>query len=390
MGPNTRGLARSDAGGFLVAYSTEPGQVALDSIPGSSVQLSPYARRLTEQLVLSGKSITDVFLDIRARVAADTGGQQKPVALIELNRNLYLAGLAPPPTSRAVPAACTGASVSGHCVGETFLDCPDCPEMVVIPPGHFLMGSSSNEDGHFANEDPLHDVRIDYALAVGKFPVTRGEWRRYVTTTGRSESDNCYAWNSSTRLWEHRQDYGWQAPGFSQEDNHPVVCVSLSAAQDYAIWLSQKTGHQYRLLTDAEYEYMNRAGSTNAYFWGNTAEAQCRYANGLDSAVNRGIAAYCNDGYVFTSPVGKFQPNAFGLYDTTGNAWSWTQDCWHDSYSGAPTDGSAWTTGGDCSYRVARGGSWYNIPRELRAAYRPKFLASHTDSGVGLRLGRTD
>jgi formylglycine-generating enzyme required for sulfatase activity len=289
------------------------------------------------------------------------------------------------------PTGAAGSPVSGRRVGETFRDCADvCPEMVVIPPGHFEMGSPSSEQGRSDNEAPVHEVRIDYALSVGKYPVTRGEWYRYVAARGRSESSNCYAWNPSNRLWEHRADYGWQNPGFSQDDRHPVVCVSWNEAQEYAQWLTQKTGHHYRLLSEAEYEYINRAGSLSGYFWGGTAEDLCRYANGLDSAVNRGFPTHCNDGHVYTSPVGEFPPNRFGLYDTTGNAWSWTQDCRHDNYNGAPTDGSAWITGGDCSYRMARGGSWFNIPIELRAAYRPKFLATYTDSGVGLRLGRTN
>src|SRR5262249_7097432 len=135
-------------------------------------------------------------------------------------------------------------------------------------------------------------------------------------------------------------------------------CVSWKETQEYASWLTEETHHHYRLLSEAEYEYVNRAGSSGTYFWGNTSGDLCRYAN---------AGSYCKGGYRYTSPVGSFKPNDFGLFDTTGNVESWTQDCDHDDYSGAPTDGSAWTAG-DCFRRVVRGGSWVGNPRYWHAA----------------------
>jgi formylglycine-generating enzyme required for sulfatase activity len=236
----------------------------------------------------------------------------------------------------------------------------------------------------------VHEVSIGYAFAVGRYPITRGQWRAFLTATSRSKSDNCSGFNQSTGTFEHKPPHSWKDPGFAQEDNHPVVCVSWNDAQDYASWMSAQTGHHYRLLSEAEYEYINRAGTTSAYFWGNTDEGQCIYANGADAAgkVRLGWAggAECNDGYVFTSPVGKFRPNRFGLYDTTGNVYSWTQDCDHGSYSGAPTDGSAWTTDGNCSTRILRGGAWGDPPGPLRAASRASNDAG--TAGDGIRLAR--
>jgi formylglycine-generating enzyme required for sulfatase activity len=275
-------------------------------------------------------------------------------------------------------------------VPKIFRDCADfCPEMVEIPPGRFQMGSRDTEAGRFNSEAPVHSVSISYPLAVSKFPITRGQWRRFLKATRRPGSQGCYTYTGEK--WELKPDLSWQNPGFPQEDNHPVVCVSWQETQDYATWLSQKTHHHYRLLSEAEYEYVNRAGSSTAYFFGNTSEAQCRYANGADATAKAQFgwtdAAACGDGYANTSPVGTYQPNRFGLYDTTGNVWSWTQDCWNENYNGSPTDGSAWTSG-DCTLRVMRGGSWLAQPRGLRSAVRDKApAAGHT---AGFRLGRTD
>jgi formylglycine-generating enzyme required for sulfatase activity len=187
----------------------------------------------------------------------------------------------------------------------------------------------------------------------------------------------------------------WLDPGFPQEDSHPVVCVRWNEAQDYATWLSTKTSHHYRLLTEAEYEYLNRAGTSTAYFWGDRQDAQCIYANAADAAAKARFGwttgtASCNDGYAATSPVGQFQPNRFGLYDTSGNVRSWTQDCWHDNYDGAPLDGSPWMTDGDCSRRVLRGGSWNNsMPR---SGFRGggHLLSSMGNNSSGLRVARTE
>jgi formylglycine-generating enzyme required for sulfatase activity len=309
------------------------------------------------------------------------------IALIAL---LAVAGIA---QYRSQPAAswlmAASASVSGHAVGDTFLDCsgPFCPAMVVIPPGRFQMGSLGHN-----REVPVHEVTIGYAFAVGKYPITRGQWRAYLAASGRSASNTCYGFNSSTGAYEQKPADNWQNPGFPQEDSHPVVCVTWNEAQDFATWLSQKTGHHYRLLSEAEYEYINRAGTSGTYFWGDTDEDQCLYANGADAPFKARYgwdAAECYDGYLFTSPVGSFKANGFRLYDTTGNVWSWTQDCWNSSYRSAPVDGSAWMEG-DCDLRAVRGGSSFNDPKLLRAAFRVETVSAAAGNDLGFRIARTD
>lgn len=252
---------------------------------------------------------------------------------------------------------------------KPFRDCQDaCPWMVTIPPGRFLMGSPSGEDGHEDDESPVHEVIIGHAFSVSEYPVTRGQWRQYVEAAHPSLTGCGGA--------------SWLNPGFGQQDSHPVVCVTWNEAEDYTLWLSRKTAHHYRLLSESEYEYVNRAGTRTPYFWGYSSDGQCRYANGDDPS------AGCSDGYPYTSPVGAFRPNAFGLYDTTGNVLSWTQDCWHGSYRGAPADGSPWTASGNCAYRVLRGGAWNNVPHGLRSAFRVRVAASIAYNFVGLRVAR--
>ena len=285
---------------------------------------------------------------------------------------LLLAGVAF--TVQAAEPA-TALSVSGHRIGEIFRDCRDvCPEMVVIPPGHFQMGSPNDDWRHRTEEGPVHEVHIGYVFATSKYPVTRGEWRQYVAATRHPSSNHCIGVGQNP-------DRNWLDPGFPQDDNHPVVCVTWDEAKDYMSWLSQKTGYHYRLLSDSEYEYINRAGSSTAYFWGDKWDR--RRANGGEKRLNGA------DGPFQTSPVGSFQPNGFDLYDTTGNVASWTQDCWHDNYSGAPTDGSAWTAG-DCSKRVFRGGGWSGSSDMLRAAFHFRGDPGKGLSVVGFRLARTN
>jgi formylglycine-generating enzyme required for sulfatase activity len=256
--------------------------------------------------------------------------------------------------------------------GATFRDCPECPELVVIPAGSFQMGSPPSEQGRYDDEGPVHSVQISYSFAVGKYPVTRGQWRQFVRVTGHRKASGCD--------WENPAYF--QQRKFSQDDSHPVICVAWKDATDYAAWMSQKTGHRYRLLSEAEYEYVNRAGSTSRYFWGDSEGDLCRYANG-------GTTSFCKSEYIYTSPVGHFLPNNFGLYDTTGNVWEWTEDCYNKTYNGGPVDGSAWESG-DCRARVVRGGAWnylYTSPSRFRSAYRGGDNAAYVR--FGLRVART-
>ena len=268
--------------------------------------------------------------------------------------------------------------------GEVFRDCATCPELVVVPAGTFLMGSPSYEMGRNENEGPVHRVTIDQAFAVGVYEVTVGEYGRFVETTGYEGGSGCHVWTGEK--WEEESGRTWRDPGFRQTERDPVVCVSWQDAQAYAEWLSRQTGKAYRLLSEAEWEYVARAGTTTARYWGEREAGQCRYANGAGSRFNRGIT--CDDGYTRTAPVGSYAANEFGLYDMLGNVLEWVQDCWHESCAGAPSDGRAWESEG-CSHRVWRSSAWINRPKGVRSARRLRGTTGHQGSDGGFRIARS-
>ena len=240
--------------------------------------------------------------------------------------------------------------------GREFKDCPECPEMVVVPAGWFMMGSYENSD-----EKPRHHVRIRKPFAVGRYEVTFAEWDACVTDGG---------------CGGHRpDDEGWG------RGRRPVINVSWDDAKAYVKWLSDKTGKEYRLLSEAEWEYVARAGTTTRYSWGDQIGHNRANCDGCGSRW---------DGNQ-TAPAGSFSANPFGLHDMHGNVWEWVEDCWIDNYQGGPSDGSAWT-GGDCWFRALRGlrgGSWNYLPRSLRSASRLEFRAGSRDSDNGFRVART-
>ncbi len=286
--------------------------------------------------------------------------------------------------------------------GQTFRDCPECPEMVVIPAGSFVIGSPANEKDRSEYEGPRRQVGIR-RFAASKFDVTRGEWAAFVSVTKRETPQGC-TWTGRTKM-ETDPIGSWRNLGFAQDDTHPVVCVTWSDAQDYAHWLSQNTGKKYRLLSEAEWEYGARAGTNTAYPWGSAASHE--YANyGAD---NWGGLALGRDRWVNTSPVGSFPPNAFGLYDMHGNVLQWVQDCFAPDYSALPTDGSAYERdlqlkmSGDfasmngtssCAYRMLRGGDWGDLLMMIRSAARNwapppgTTLRDYRSGGVGFRVAR--
>ena len=245
-------------------------------------------------------------------------------------------------------------------VGETFRDCTDCPEMVVLPEGSFMMGSPQGEPGREFNEGPQHRVEIAYSLAVGRFEVTLAEWNA------------CAADRSC------HKDYH----DGSGSDDYPIVWVSWKEAQAYLAWLKRKTGEDYRLLTEAEWEYAARAGTTTAYYTGSSiSENEANYSEGNGSTL---------------VPVGSYRPNAFGLHDMHGNVWEWVEDCYRHrpshqgapSYEGAPSDGSAWISD-YCDDRVLRGGSGDTPPQYLRSASRDNLTPNYGYFTIGFRVART-
>jgi len=276
--------------------------------------------------------------------------------------------------------------------GESSKDCDVCPEMVTVPAGTFQMGSPSYEEGRNEVEGPVHQVTIPRDFAVGKYEVTKAEYAAFVSATGYAGGSSCRT--DEGGKWEDRSGRSWRDPGFRQSERDPAVCISWDDARAYTEWLTRQTGKAYRLLSEAEWEYAARAGTTTARSWGSDSASACGYANVHDST-SKSVNGFtwenhaCDDGVAQTAAAGSYQANAFGLHDMLGNVWEWTADCWNDSYAGAPSDGSAWT-GGNCEKRVLRGGSWVSEPRDVRSAYRIRLGSGGRSNGLGFRVARTD
>ena len=246
-----------------------------------------------------------------------------------------------------------------------FRDCPECPEMVVLPGGSYMMGSPGDEAGRGGDEGPRHRVTIPRPIAVGKYEVTFAEWDVCVAAGG------CGGYRPGDRGWGRGR--------------RPVVNVSWEDVKSYVEWVSGKTGKRYRLLSESEWEYAARAGTTGPFHFGSTISTdQGNYDGNYTYGSGRG-GVYREK----TASAGSFPANGFGLHDVHGNVWEWVEDCWHGDYSGASADGSAWTTGGNCGERVLRGGSWYFIPGLLRSAYRNRFTAGFRNDDLGFRIART-
>lgn len=314
-----------------------------------------------------------------------------------------------PAPSAEVPARCLGLvsrSASGKDIchapgdGRFFRECwaekgqqVCAPEMVIVPAGRFLIGSPPQEEGRMENEGPQQLVEIARPFAVGRFEVTREAFAAFVKSTGHATPGGCFAWDG--KGWKEQADKSWLSPGYQQEDTHPVTCVNWEDATAYVQWLSRKTGKIYRLLTETEWEYVAR-GVTDArpqpmYHFGNAAKDLCLYGNGGDLTAKDTspgwVVAECRDGHVTTAPVGSFKANTWGLFDMYGNVWEWVEDCYVDSYKGAPRDGTARTLAG-CESRGLRGGAWDVKPQFLRTAFRSRFLSKGRYGAVGFRVAR--
>jgi len=234
--------------------------------------------------------------------------------------------------------------------GDVFRDCPECGELVVVPTGEFDMGSTEA-----ASEAPVHHVSIAQAFAVGRREVTFAEWDQCVAAGACNYSPGDRGWGRGAR---------------------PVIDISWDDAQAFVAWIAKKTGQKYRLLSEAEWEYAARGGTASPYWWGKdlgTGHANCAACGGSSERQ--------------TVPTGSFRPNAFGLYDTAGNAAEWVQDCWNDSYRGAPADGSAWMSG-DCGLHVLRGGSFASNGKSIRSASRFRYDQDVRYYSNGFRLAR--
>lgn len=236
--------------------------------------------------------------------------------------------------------------------GARFRDCEQCPEMVVVPPGSFQMGSPEDEPGRSVDEGPLHEVNIPRPFAIGRFEVTIAQWQACVDT------------RACIPLRDDKRGGG---------ADRPAVNVSWHDALEYVRWLSKVSGKIYRLPTEAEWEYAARGGTDTPHYWAERAVA-CAFANVYDISGQR-VHQFewphftCIDANTTTAPVGNYLANNFGLHDMLGNAWEWVQDCWNEGYANAPRNGRP-NFQGDCKRRVVRGGSWKNVAWATRAAFR--------------------
>ncbi len=265
--------------------------------------------------------------------------------------------------------------------GRIFRDCHDCPELVVVPAGQFLMGSPDDEVGRGKDEGPRHSVRISTPFAIGRYEVTRDEFGTFLKATQHDLINKC--WTLERGKYQLRNRRSLLRPGFAQDGSHPVTCVNWADAKAYVAWLSQKTGQTYRLPSEAEWEYAARAGTSRAFWWGHLISpdeanynAKFVYDGGAKGLYRRK-----------TLPAHSLHANPWKLHNVQGNVWEWVEDCWNNSYAGAPKNGSAWTSG-KCTSRVLRGGSWANFPKLLRAATRFHYGLRTRSAIVGFRIVR--
>ncbi len=419
----SRGFARMDAPiGSLVAFSTAPGMVATD---GTGVN-SPYTAALAKAMVEPGLKIEEVFKRVRATVYGATDGKQVPWESSSIFGDFFFSDTktsAPNttelPHSQAAQAWDAAKDTTDPTVLEAFLkefpsgvfaalarsrlgslnekkvavgvlpgqpkltiapqdsfrpgdefqDCDDCPKMVVLPTGSFMMGSPQSEAERDHDEGPQRRVIIRKLFAVGKFEVTFDEWDACVSDGGCRYRPGDQGWGRGRR---------------------PVINVSWDDGKAYISWLSRKTGKAYRLLSEAEWEYAARAGTSTRFQSGDRKKDLCRYANAADRSTSFGWKNKdCSDGVgEKTASVGSYKSNAFGLHDMLGNVSEWAADCWNESYIGASVYGTS-RTSGDCKVRVLRGGSWISRPWTLRSADRVGYDADIRDHVIGFRVART-
>ena len=272
-------------------------------------------------------------------------------------------------------------------------------DFVDIPGGTFIMGCSAGDPECLPEEHPAHKVTVK-GFRLGKYEVTVAQFRRFVEATGyitdaeknAGGQSGCLVWvrgaAESTTIWDAATS--WRAPGFAQDENGPVVCVSWNDASAYTEWLSRETGGNYRLPGEAQWEYAARGQTATSRFWGDSPDAACEFAN-VHDRTSQNVNGYgwkvhnCDDGIAATAPVGGLKPNSFGLHSMLGNVWEWSGDCWNATYAGAPVDGSVWQSG-ECSARIARGGAWGNPPQATRVSARIGVPISIRGIGLGIRL----
>lgn len=286
----------------------------------------------------------------------------------------------------AVPQA-VAAERASAAPGTFFRDCPDCPEMVVLPAGTFMLGTPG---------EPVPGsqvAKVPRAFAIGRREVTRGEYAKFIADAAYEPKPGCRSLDLLAGRYRLDRTRTWQNPLLpaAVTESHPVSCVAFADAQAYAQWLARKTGRAYRLPSEGEWEYAARAGTTTLYPWGDEPALACAEANGYDLVAEDVLhlgqpPLPCRDGFNDVAPAGRFHANAFGLQDMLGNVAEWTLDCLTDSYVGRADDVRPWVWVGGCTQRVVRGGAWNSPPAALRSAARSGAEANERNDALGFRL----
>lgn len=408
-----RGLTREPrTNGTLIAYSTQPDTVAGDGTERNS----PFVKALLDHIAEPGLDIRLLFTDVRGDVIRRTGGAQTPETSDSLNGRFAFnqasdhqqaapfssqqAAVVAPAGPVAVPAAqqappsadapqpgpvafgetsapAAPASPSGPTLRSPFRDCSDCPEMVVIEPGTVrmqLVPPNSSEPRELV-------AAVPQPFAVGRYELTRGEFRAFAEATGFTPPPGCYV---RTPGWRLDANLSWHDPGYPQDDRHPVACISFDDAKAYVAWLSRRTGRSYRLLTDAEWHFVASTPDVPQ----KRGAGQCRFANGADRTTRDAEPAWsiadCSDGYHYTAPVGSFVTTGPGLSDLFGNLWEWVDSCAPDFSRPTP----AFVACGSDAPRILRGGSWSDRPEMLALDARLLSPPQVRDQIVGVRIAR--
>jgi formylglycine-generating enzyme required for sulfatase activity len=273
--------------------------------------------------------------------------------------------------------------------GKNFRDCPECPEMIVVPSGAFVMGREGGTDDENRYQGPVRQVTIGYRFAVGRTEITNAQYAAFVKASGHKNETPCNMWNGQRVV--PTPGISWENPGYPYLPNQPVGCVSWNDAKAYVAWLSQKTGQKYRLLSEAEWEYAARAGTKGLYIWGDDETKACQFANVYDEAARDPSRPFppvsCNDGFAKAAPVASLKPNGFGLHDMTGNVWEWVEDCYAMPYPPTPVDGSPQLTQG-CERRGVKGGAWSTNTARQMPTFRGRDPATLVTQIFGFRIAR--
>jgi len=410
-----QGLARMDAPtGSIIAYATSPGSVAADGTGRNGL----YTGFLLKYLQQPGLTIEQMFKKVRQAVLRQTGSKQTPWESSSLTGNFYFTkgeGSTPAPVAQSTNAdavlwkvvtdgntisdyefflekypesnyaavaqlkirqlkrdgstgadASIGNQSSSQSPLQSYTDSVTGMEFVYVPKGCFQIGSPSGEDGRDEDEGPVHEVCID-GFYLGKYEVTNAEYRKFKSS-------------------HNSKDYKGKS---LNGDSQPAVYVSWDDAREYARWLTGKTGKNFRLPTEAEWEYGARGGTSTSRFWGDSPNSACKYSNVADKTAKRNwsdwTVHYCDDGYAVAAPVGSFNANDFGLYDMLGNVWEWCNDWYGENYYGtSPRDNPVGPSSG--KNRVFRGGGWFNGPRGVRSAIRIRNSPDYRYFNLGFRL----